>query len=257
MKLNYLSYCNKYQFRVNDYTSLNINSVCFGDLFKKLERVNTNSGTLRIWFASDDKLNKKGWSNYCLLTEKELKFYFSWVKYVTGLDFSYKKLDKIEIESTECNGYVVNLKFKNKSAYLIKLFATLIRNVYEKPFNIQLKTAMLLNEYSGFKNLDFTSRLMISVASITDDDNRDVHASYYPYHSQKLIKKQKLKDRVSKRRLQDNVSGTFPDYDKKYFKKIVIENNNDIFLSLENNSISEQLLEKLKQNYKIIKNINE
>jgi len=256
MNTNYLSYQTKYQFRINRNNRPIIDDVCFGSLFRALNNFN-NSGILKIWFASDDRLNKHKKSNYCLLTEKELKFYFSWVKYVTGLNFSYKKVNEIQFGLIDSSGYVVSLRFKNKSAYLIKLFATLIRNVYETPFNIQLKTAMLLGRYVGFKKLDFTSRLMLSIASILDESGRDVHASYRPEYSQKLIKKQKLKYKVFKCNARADISSTFPDYNKLHIRKVIIEKDENIFLSLENSLISQELIEILKKNYKTIKKINE
>lgn len=252
MRVKYLGYWNKYQYKINGNESdVMTGTSCFSNLFGCVS--SKNDGWVKIWVCSDNSLNNVGNNNYCLINEKELKFYFSWVKYVTGINFSYKKSEKLSMGPKLKEGYLVTANFKNKSNYLVKLFVTLIRNCYESPFNIQLKTAILLKDIKGFKHLSFTERLMLAINSITDEDARDVHAIYRPYCFIKIYNKKNIKKRILSK--SGSISSTLEEINHDGFKyKLIIEDNEGVFKDIDKNMLHEKLIETLKNNYKISTN---
>lgn len=256
MKFNYLSYYNKYKYKINDRDDFGDydEASCFSSLFNCCDGNDNNSGELKIWMCSDKTLNNSLKSNFVILNEKELKFYFNWVRFISG--FKFRVIKKTFTTGNKIvSGYMISSKFKNKSGYEVKTFATLIRNAYEAPFNVQVKVALNLNNVKELKSLDFTQKMILAMNSIQGTDNREVHAIYNPCRECKLTKRSELKKRfiLNNKTRQRYVSNLLLIHNETAPKKLTLINDGT-FDNIENGVINKELCDLLIDNYKKQKN---
>lgn len=253
MKSNNLKYYTSYRFRFNrnSWTFRNYSS-CFSSLFYGIND-NNNNGELRVFICTDDSLNKKNQNNICLLSKSSVKKYINWISEISGLKLKIYKPNKIDINNEmDTNGFYIGVKFKDNTKYEVKLIATLIRQLYEVPFNLQLKTAFLMNRLKEFKHLDFSERLCIAINSFISDDNRSVHSSYYGNHVI-LINNKDIKGRYNYAKKNLTNVETFYKTKDINTKTIQIYNENELCCNLEKGKINKKLRETLNYNYNLMK----
>ena len=264
MEINNLNYLATYKWKLNNNEERTITSgACFSSLYgesRGLPGNPINSGTVSIKVYFSKEMNLDMIDNYCLLSESELTEYIEWIKKITKFNVRISKKDDIKNNYHYTNYKIITLRFTKKMPYEIRLICALIRNLYECPFNIMVKTAFLMGNLDEFKDLDFTERLCISINSITG--YREVHSAFEGsgtnFYDNKSLRKRYLKAAKT----EMNVNGFMLKLDEVKLSRLrfnghEINNNDDdegnIFDSLEENIISEEFMDVITKNYKIIK----
>lgn len=263
MVINALNYNTVYKYSFNNLLDLFVNDVCFSSLYRasrNLSNSKVNSGILHIKVFFSKELNDNYVDNYCLLNEIELQEYLNWIKKITKFNIKISKKDEFTDRTDELKYKILSIKFTKRMPYEIKLICALVRNLYECPYNIMVKTAFLLKNHEEYANLDFTERLCITINSI---------AGYNTGHSTfsddgvDWYNDKSLRNRYCKAaRTEMNVNGFMLknnrlNYDREYFNSHDREDNDDdstIFDSLEEDYISNEYMKILQKNYKIMKN---
>ena len=267
MITNALNYKCLYYYKLNKDELVFRKYLCFSDLYrvtKMLPGRNINSGTIgiKVFFSKD--LNNRMINNYCLLNDLELKHYMQWIKNTTGFNLTKYNRTKIFDNINDDNYKILRVRFKDKYPYEIRLIAALVRNLYEFPSNVMVKSAFIMKNYKEFKNLDFTQRLCIAVNSIFGYNT--IH-TVFSYGGTDFYNNKSIKARYEKAKFTEN--------NVEYFmlktNQIKLErtyayghdkNNNEedeetsMFNSLEEDYISDEYMEILQKNYKIMKNNN-
>jgi hypothetical protein len=264
MVTNCLNYTTNYYYSINSNELTFKNYICFAELYGKtnyLLNLPDNYGKLGVKIYFSKELNSQMYDNYCLLNDEELKEYLLWIKKTTG--FNLKVSNKIQIDDhiEDLNYKILSVKYTKKYPYEIKLIAALIRNLYEFPYNVMIKSALLMKNNEEFQHLDYTQRFCISVNSISGYNTG--HSIFTgqgtDLYDNKSIRKRYLKAKKSERNVEYFM------YKRKdcEFNRIYMDghdrSNNDeddeksIFDCLENNYISDEIKDIFIKNYKIIK----
>lgn len=256
MVTNCLNYTTNYYYQLNDKPIEFRNYVCFSQLYRETRSLPSfNRGKLGIKVYFDKELNEQAYDNYCLLDDNELNQYIDWLKKTTG--FKIKISNKIEISDkiNNSNYKIISVSFKKKSPYEIRLISALIRNLYECPYNIMVKTAFLMKSLPEFKRLGFTSRLCIVVNSISGYNSGH---STFGIQGTDLYNNKSIKERyVGASKTENNVNSFMLQKKALGFDRIGYEYNDEFFNSLEENYISDAFTKILVENYKIMKTNNE
>ena len=266
MEINNLNYLATYKWKLNNNEERTITSgACFSSLYyesKNLVNNPVNNGTISIRVYFSKEMNQNMVDNYCLLSESELTEYIEWIKKITKFNIKISKGDDIRNNYNDTNYKVITVKFTKKMPYEIRLICALIRNLYECPYNIMVKTAFLLKNHEEYANLDFTERLCIAINSIA---GYNTGHSTFSYDGVDWYNDKSLRTRYCKAaRTEMNVNGFMLKnnrlkYDRNYFDSHDREDDDDdstIFNSLEEDYISNEYMEILQKNYKIMKNNN-
>lgn len=264
MVINALNYKTVYKWSFNNLLEQSVNDICFSSLYRNsrdLLNSKVNSGVLHIKVFFSKELNDNYVDNYCLLNEIELQEYLNWIKKITKFNIKISKKDEFTDGPKELNYKILSIKFTKRMPYEIKLICALIRNLYECPYNIMVKTAFLLKNHEEFANLDFTERLCIAINSIA---GYNTGHSVFSYEGVDFYNNKSLRNRYCKAaRTEMNVNGFMLKnnrlkYDRNYFNSHGRDEDEDedstIFDSLEEDYISNEWLEILQTNYKIMKN---
>lgn len=259
---NGLNYFTNYYYQINEDPIKIINHVCFSELYRKtyneLNENNVNKGKIgiKVYFSSD--LNRNLVDNYCLLNENELNQYIEWLKNITK--FNIKISNKIPIDDwcNDANYKIITAKFTKRYPYEIRLICALIRNLYECPYNIMVKAAFLMESLQEFGGLDFTERFCVAVDSIKgySTGHSTFGSSGIDLYNNKSIRKryiQAVKEEMNVEGFMLKRSGLeFARY--SYYNTLNEDTDENIFDSLEEDYISDELKKILIKNYKIIKN---
>jgi len=266
MVINALNYKTVYSWSINgEELQVRNGSVCFASLYsdtsRNLLRTKTNFGkiNIKVYFSRDR--NQDCEDNYCLLNDIELKEYFEWIKKITKFNIKISKKIDINDYCRDQNYKILSIKFTKRMPYEVKLICALVRNLYECPYNIMVKTAFLLKNHEEYVNLDFTERLCIAINSIA---GYNTGHSTFPYDGVDWYNDKSLRNRYCKAaRTEMNVNGFMLknnrlNYDRNYFDSHDRDNDDDedstIFDSLEEDYISNEYMKILQKNYKIMKN---
>ena len=262
MEINSLNYLATYKWKLNNRIERTIiDGVCFSSLYgesREMPDTPINSGTISIKVYFSKEMNEGMVDNYCLLNESELAEYIEWIKKITKFNIRISKKDDIKNNHHDTKYKIITLRFTKKTPYEIRLICALIRNLYECPYNIMVKTAFLLKNDAVFKNMDFTERFCIGINSISG--YRTVHSIFYDdgvdMYNDKSLRKRYLKTAKT----EMNVNGFMLKLNKVKLSRLRFdnyeENDNDeenIFDSLERDIISEKFMDVITKNYKIIK----
>ena len=263
-----LSYTTNYYYSLNSKELNFHNYACFSSLYKQTMTLpfdSKNYGSLGVKVYFDKELNNEMRDNYCLLDDSELQEYIKWIKETTG--FNFKICDKIEINDgfSDFNHRILRVEFKKRYPYEIRLISALIRNIYEFPYNVMVKSAFLMNNIEEFKHLDYTQRFCIAVNSIDGYNTGHSVFSYdgVDFYNGKSIKERYLESKGNEKNVQSFM--LISKQNLKFTRSDGIDNNwcNDeedgeedepqIFDSLEDNLISDELKNLFLNNYEIIK----
>lgn len=264
MEINNLNYLATYKWKLNNNEERTITSgACFSSLYgesKNMPNTPINSGTISIKVYFSKEMNEGMVDNYCLLNESELAEYIEWIKKITKFNIRISKGDDIKNNYHYTNYKIITLRFTKKMPYEIRLICALIRNLYECPYNIMVKTAFLLKNDAVFENMDFTERFCIGINSISGYNTG--HSTFYSngvdIYTDKSLRKRYLKAAKT----EMNVNGFMLKLDgvklnRFRFNSHEINDNDDdegnIFDSLEEDIISEEFMDVITKNYKIIK----
>lgn len=267
MVINALNYKTIYNWSINNNEEIvRGDAVCFSSLYNdariKMPNTKTNFGkiNIKVYFSRD--MNQNAEDNYCLLNDIELKEYFEWIKKITKFNIKLSKKVKINDYCIDLNYKMISIKFTKRMPYEIKLICALVRNIYECPYNIMVKTAFLLKNNEEYASLDFTERLCIAINSIAGYNTG--HSTFgcqgVDWYDDKLLRVRYCKAA----RTEVNVNGfmlknNWLKYDRNYFDSHDRNDEDDdytIFDSLEEDYISNEYMEILQKNYKIMKNNN-
>ena len=262
MQTNNLNYLATYEWSLNNRTKQDrADASCFSTLYyesKNLVNNPINSGTVSIKVYLSKEMNLDMVDNYCLLNESELAEYIEWIKKITKFNIRISQKDNIKNNHHDTKYKIITLRFTKKTPYEIRLICALIRNLYECPYNIMVKTAFLLKNDAVFKNMDFTERFCIGINSISGYNTG--HSTFYSsgvdIYTDKSLRKRYLKAAKT----EMNVNGFMLKLNKVKLDRFRFdnyeENDNDeenIFDSLERDIISEEFMDVITKNYKIIK----
>ena len=262
-----MNYHTSYAWKINNGEySYRRNAACFASLYSDTRQIShkrKNNGCILVKIYFDKKSNANRVDNYCLLNEAELKKYFHWIKKITGFNLKLSDDNRIA-ESYEIYNYkIIKVQFLKRSAYEIKLICALIRNLYECPYNIMVKSAFLMKDLEEFKHLDFSQRLSVVVNSISEYNTGHSVFSHGGtlYYNDKLLKERYLtatesENNVNQFMLYNKYKDIeFNRYD--YYQAIKEDEDEDdyetIFDTLEEDYISNEFKDILIGNYKIIK----
>ena len=264
MVINALNYKTVYSWSINNSEEHTISGVCFAGLYsdvaRNLSHTKTNFGKINIKVYFSRYRNQDAEDNYCLLNDIELKEYIEWIKKITKFNIKISKKIKIVDYCDDLNYKMLSIKFTKRMPYEIKLICALVRNLYECPYNIMVKTAFLLKNHEEYANLDFTERFCIAINSIT---GYNTGHSTFQYEGVDWYNDKSLRNRYCKAaRTEMNVNGFMLknnrlNYDRNYFDSHDRNDEDDdstIFDSLEEDYISNKYMEILQKNYKIMKN---
>ena len=262
MKINSLNYLATYRWKLNNNEEKTITSgMCFSSLYREsnsMPDTPINSGTISIKVYFSKEMNEGMVDNYCLLNESELAEYIKWIRKITKFNVRISKKDDIKNNYHDTKYKIITLRFTKKMPYEIRLICALIRNLYECPYNIMVKTAFLLKNDAVFENMDFTERFCIGINSISGYNTG--HSTFYvsgvDIYTDKSLRKRYLKAAKT----EMNVNGFMLKLNKIKLNRFRFdnyeENDNDeenIFDSLERDIISEEFMNIITKNYKIIK----
>lgn len=245
MKVKYLSFYTLYKYKINSMKKFYIEDyVCFSKIYRELKRLN-NNGTIYVYINQDEGLNEMSIDNYTILTNGEINKYLSWLKDVTG--FKLRKTKQL-IQAKGNRGFCVKIDFKDKSSFEVKFILALVRNMYEHPFNIQLKTVFGMKKIKEFKNLDLSQRICIVNNSMSWVSG---HSSYSNYS--KAIDNNQFKERyLAVKNSINNVHSFYEDHIR--IKKIIgIDSIYENIDCLKNGTIPDKLKNILIENYNIMK----
>ena len=264
MEINSLNYLATYKWKLNNNEEeVRYDSVCFASLYnqsRNLSNIPVNSGVISIKVYFSREMNRNMVDNYCLLNDVELMEYIEWIKKITKFNIRISKGADIKNNYNDTNYKIITVKFTKKMPYEIRLICALIRNLYECPYNIMVKTAFLLKNDAVFENMDFTERFCIGINSISG--YRTVHSTFYDDGVDMYTNKSLRKRYLKAAKTEMNVNGFMLKLDgvklnRFHFNSHEINNNDDdegnIFDSLEENIISEEFMDVITKNYKIIK----
>lgn len=247
MNTNYLNYYNYYKYKINlDDKFQNGEYICFSQVYPKLYKFN-NNGVIYLFVNQDKTLNEQSVDNYCILSSKEINQYIKWLNEMTGIDI--KKVAAIKGHKGE-KGFSVRITMNNNYAFEIRLLLALIRNMYEWTFNVQLKTAFLMEGLDEFKHLDLSERICIANNSIHDSNSNH---STHQYSNCVMINNEKFIEQYNnKKSVKFNVHDFY-----NYKGKFKTEDWNEIRETsnkAESGVISDLLKETLINNYELMKN---
>lgn len=258
---NGLNYHTSYSWSLNDGDEKTTNWVCFSELYRdtrKLDPNSENSGRLSIKVYFDPEFNNINKDNYCLLNERELKEYFDWIKKTTKFNLRISKTIQLDDRMDGYESKVITTKFTKKTPYEIRLICALIRNLYESPYNIMIKSAFLMKNMEEFSELDFTERLCISINSICGYNSG--HSTFEPggagFYNDKSLRKRYL----LAAKIENNVNGFMlkniqVEFDRIYCGDTESNDSDDsVFSPLEKDIMPNKLRNKLIKNYELIKN---
>ena len=264
MEINNLNYLATYKWKLNNNEERTITSgACFSSLYgesRSIPNAPVNSGTISIKVYFSKEMNEGMVDNYCLLNDIELKEYFEWIKKITKFNIKISKNIEIDDYCRDANYKMLSIKFTKRMPYEIKLICALVRNLYECPYNIMVKTAFLLKNHEEYVNLDFTERLCIAINSIA---GYNTGHSTFSDNGVDWYNDKSLRNRYCKAaRTEMNVNGFMLknnrlNYDRNYFYSHDRNDEDDdstIFDSLEEDCISNEYMKILQKNYKIMKN---
>ena len=262
MEINNLNYLATYKWKLNNNEERTITSgACFSSLYgesRSIPNAPVNSGTISIKVYFSKEMNEGMIDNYCLLNESELAEYIEWIKKITKFNIRIFQKDDIKNNYHYTKYKIITLRFTKKMPYEIRLICALIRNLYECPYNIMVKTAFLLKNDAVFKNMDFTERFCIGINSISG--YRTVHSTFYDDGVDMYTNKSLRKRYLEAAKTEMNVNGFMLKLNKVKLDRFRFdnyeENDNDeenMFDSLEEDIISEEFMDIITKNYKIIK----
>ena len=264
MEINSLNYLATYKWKLNNNRERIVtNGACFSSLYGESRIIpNTaiNSGTISIKVYFSKEMNDGMVDNYCLLNESELSEYIKWIKKITKFNVRIYKRNDIRNNYLNTNHKVITLRFTKKTPYEIRLICALIRNLYECPYNIMVKTAFLLKNNAVFENMDFTERFCMAINSISgyNTGHSTFRSDGVDIYNDKSLRKRYLKAAKT----EMNVNGFMLKSNKIKLNRFHLNshkenNDNDdegnIFDSLEEGVISEEFMDIITKNYEIIK----
>ena len=257
-----MNYHTSYAWKINkgEY-SYRRNAACFASLYSDTRQISNkrkNNGCILVKIYFDKKSNVDRVDNYCLLNDVELKEYFDWINKITKFNLRISKTIQLNDKMDEYESKVITTKFSKKTPYEIRLICALIRNLYENPYNIMIKSAFLMKSMEEFSELDFTERLCISINSISGYNSG--HSIFEGrgvgfYNNKSLRKRYLLAAKV-----ENNVNGFMlkniqVEFDRIYCGDTESNDSDDsVFSPLEKDVMPNMLRNKLIKNYELIKN---
>lgn len=262
-----MNYHTSYGWLINkENYSYRKSAACFASLYtdtRLMSNKRKNRGYILVKIYFDKNSNMDMIDNYCLLNEVELKKYFNWIKKITGFNLKLSDDNQIAESYEEYNYKIIKVKFAKRSAYEIRLICALIRNLYECPYNIMVKSAFLMKDLEEFKHLDFSQRFSVVINSITSyGTGHSIFSSGGTlYYNDKLLKERYLTATESENNVNQfmlyNTSKDIKFNRYSYYQTIKEDEDNDnyetIFDTLEEDYISNEFKDILISNYKIIK----
>ena len=257
-----LNYTTNYYYQINNDRVTAVNWACFSELYRKVGRDNdsrlVSSGKIGVKVYFDKRMNLEMHDNYCLLNKSELKQYFEWIRKTTSFNIRFSSNIKIKDRFDNYDHKIISINFKSKYPYEIKLICALVRNLYECPYNIMVKSAFLMESLDEFSHLDFTERLCIAIDSINGYNTG--HSVFGRYGTDLYNNKSIRKRYLNARKSENNVNGFMlktigPNFNSYYYSDQINEDTEEtIFDSLEADYISDKFKAILIKNYKILKN---
>ena len=258
---NGLNYHTIYSWSLNGSGEEMRNWVCFSELYRctrKIDEGPVNDGRISIKVYFDPEFNAINKDNYCLLNDGELKEYFDWINKITKFNLGVSKTIQLNDKMDKYESKVITTKFSQKTPYEIRLICALIRNLYENPYNIMIKSAFLMKSMEEFSELDFTERLCISINSISGYNSG--HSTFGGYGVGFYNNKSLRKRYLLAAKVENNVNGFMlkniqVEFDRIYCGDTESNDSDDsVFSPLEKDVMPNMLRNKLIKNYELIKN---
>ena len=258
---NGLNYHTSYSWRLNDGDEKATNWVCFSELYRdtrQLDYDSKNNGRLSVKVYFDPEFNNINKDNYCLLNDIELKEYFDWIRKITKFNLRISKTIRLNDKMEGYESKVITTKFTKKTPYEIRLISALIRNLYESPYNVMIKSAFLMKDMDEFKELDLTERMCISMSSISgyNTGHSTFDSGGTGFYNNKSLRKRYL----TASKIENNVNGfmlkkTDIKFDRIYCGETESNDSDEsVFSPLEKDIMPNKLRNKLIKNYELIKN---
>jgi len=252
MKLSMLNFDTNYYYKLNgNNKKVFRKSNCFNSLYYGNDlKAHGNNGILGVLVVLDNSRNKNLKDNYCLISLDEVKEFLEMITKITRFEFNIIELDH---EFKDFNGrhIVIETTFKDKSKYQIKVVACMIRYLYESYYAVATKTAFMMKDIDGFRNLGLYKRWILATSTINN-------AGQWPPHNLNTIDSNiETSLKMLKKKFNDKDSQYVEYMIKitKEVKRINIKEASDrkLFSDIDRqNSLKEEVISTLKTNKKLI-----
>ena len=126
--------------------------VCFSDIFGR----KCFDYLLIKAFANSQYAIESGESNVCVLTKDEIVFFVDQIKelYKVDIDVFFHEKHKSRNKFSKYPFFVISYK-SSDNLFIDKVVLTLLRYMFEEPYNMVLKTVFLMADDDSFKDNDF------------------------------------------------------------------------------------------------------
>lgn len=166
-EFSYLDFRTEYSCKGFFNTEL-IKGICFNVAFNKLSKLTHTIDEQYeiILYRSLDYLRRTHYSNYCILSKKQLSKHLQQARDIFQFDF---KINSIKVN--EIHAFKVTL-ILNKDCPLLfhKYILTWLRYTYEYPFNVLLLDAYKLKKEPRFRYTSIVNLFNITLASFKKDN---------------------------------------------------------------------------------------
>ena len=128
------------------------NHVCFSDIFRR-DRFDY---LLIKAFANPQYAIQAGESNVCVLTKDEIMFFVDQIKelYKVNIEIFFHEKHQTRNKLSKYPFFVISYK-SSYNLFINKVVLTLLRYMFEEPYNLVLKTVFLMADDDSFKDNDF------------------------------------------------------------------------------------------------------
>lgn len=126
--------------------------VCFSNIFDS----KCYDYLLMKVFANSEYAIKSQNSNVCVLTKDEIMFFVDQIKelYKVNIEIYFHEKHNKKQEFSKYPFFVISYK-SSGNIFINKVVLTLLRYMFEEPYNLILKTVFLMADDDSFKNNDF------------------------------------------------------------------------------------------------------
>ena len=126
--------------------------VCFSDIFGR----KCFDYLLIKAFANPQYAIESGGSNVCVLTKDEIMFFVDQIKelYKVDIEIFFHEKHQTRHKLSKYPFFVISYK-SSDNLFIDKVVLTLLRYMFEEPYNLILKTVFLMADDDSFKDNDF------------------------------------------------------------------------------------------------------
>ena len=199
--ISYFNTINFYKVRIKQFLLKRLHNnclqdgwVCWGQCTNYLKDKKIYKKVyLKINIITDTKLLLRNIKHYCFFNINEIKLFLDLISEEYG-GISFKIKAGHNLSFTESTGYTLHLEMKNTTRLKILWILCLIRHLYEFPFNVFLKDALVLKSDPEFENQHISNLLQL-VASVASTVSYD-RAQSLGINFMELVDLQTIKDQL-------------------------------------------------------------